>query len=202
MKKPLKVGVTGGIGSGKSTVCKIFFHLKAPVYNADDRAKWLMVHDTELMAKIKQSFGEEAYNDGELNRSYLAREVFNEGRKVEELNALVHPRVRKDYQKWVADREEAPYVLREAALMIESGAYKDLDYLINVFAEEDTRISRVLKRDPHRSEDQVRQIIKKQVSEDKRQQLAHFVINNEDEMVIPQVLKLHDKFIHGSHQAA
>lgn len=185
------VGITGGIGSGKSTVCEVFKILGIPIYQADDRAKYLMQHDSELIANIKAEFGSEAYEGANLNRPYLAKVIFSDAEKTRKINALVHPAVGKDFQAWVK-LQNSPYVLKEAALMIESGSYKQLDLLINVFAPIDTRTRRIQKRDPQRSIDEIKAIIDKQVSEEKRRDLADIVINNDgNELIIPQVLAIH-----------
>ena len=192
-----QIGVTGGIGSGKSTVCKVFAMLGAPVYEADGRAKWLMNHDTTLKNAIVDKFGEEAYQaDGSLNRSWLAEQVFNDEEKVTFLNQLVHPRVAEDYVQWVQQHQDKPYVVREAAIMLEAGYAKNLDAVINVAVPEDERLMRVLLRDPQRDEKQVRGIMAKQLSEAERMEKATYNIKNYDEyLVIPQVLKLHEKFV-------
>ena len=194
----LQIGITGGIGAGKSLICKIFSTLGIPIYDADKRAKWLMVNDADLIAQIKDAFGSEAYlENGELNRQYLANKVFHDKAQVQLLNSLVHPKVGEDSIKWTAQwRGKVPYVIREAALMFESGSYKKMDKNITVFAPIDVRVKRVLVRDPQRDEDQVRAIINKQMSEEERQKLADYVIrNDESEMLIPQVLNLHEQFI-------
>ncbi|MGB0524245.1 MAG: dephospho-CoA kinase [Flammeovirgaceae bacterium] len=198
MTKLLQIGITGGIGSGKSLICKIFQTLGVPIYDADSRAKWLMANDKSLIAKIKEAFGEAAYlENGEVNRVYLAQKVFRDGEQVKLLNRLVHPKVGEDSMAWSESwRGKVPYVIREAALMFESGSYKRMDKNITVFAPIDVRIARVLNRDTHRNEQQIRAIISKQMSEEERQQLADYVIrNDESELVIPQVLKLHEEFL-------
>lgn len=196
MNAPIQVGVTGGIGSGKTLVCRLFSKLGSPIYNADERAKFLMANNPNLIRSIKEGFGATSYlEDGSLNRAFLAEEVFKDQQKVARLNSLVHPLVREDYKQWVKKYSNRNYVIREAALMIESGTYKDLDFLINVFCEEKIRIKRVKIRDPQRSEEQIKSIIENQVSEKERQEKSDFIINNSgDELVIPQVLELHKKF--------
>jgi dephospho-CoA kinase len=196
--KLLQIGITGGIGSGKSLVCKVFKSLGIPIYDADSRAKWLMVNDKELIDGIKQTFGEGAYTEsGELNREYLAGKVFTDGEQVKLLNGLVHPKVGEDAVEWTMEfMGKNPYVLREAALMFETGSYRFMHKTITVFAPIDLRVARVLKRDPQRDETQVRAIIGKQMSEEIRQEMADFVIkNDESELLIPQVLKLHEQFL-------
>jgi dephospho-CoA kinase len=195
-QKPLEIGITGGIGSGKSTVSHIFSVLGIPIYDADSRAKYLMAHQESLKNAILQAFGEEAYSEkGELNRSFLAAQVFNDSEKVKLINSLVHPEVAKDYLHWLSE-QKSPYVVREAALMIESGAYKLLDKLITVFAPEALRIKRIQARDPQRSQAEIKAIISKQIPEEEKLKLADFVIyNDEEHPLIPQVLALHQQFI-------
>jgi dephospho-CoA kinase len=194
--KPLLVGITGGIGSGKSTACRIFSILGVPIYYADDRAKWLMSHDTDLKQAIISNFGEESYTaDGSLNRAYLASVVFPDEQKVAIINGLVHPAVKKDFEKWVGS-QTAPYVLKEAALLFESGSYQDLDKIINVSAPLKTRITRVMMRDRHRTEKQIHEIIDKQLSDEEKNPKSDFVIKNADnKLLIPQVLELHRKLL-------
>ena len=129
----LKVGITGGIGSGKTFLCKIFEVLGIDVYYADQRAKWLQNNHADLIAQIKSAFGESAYgDDGCLDRIFLAREVFSNPKKLALLNQLVHPKVAQDYTQWIQQRLSAPYTLKEAALLYESGSYRQLDCIINV----------------------------------------------------------------------
>jgi dephospho-CoA kinase len=201
-KRPLLVGITGGIGSGKSTVCKLFSLLGIPVYTADDRAKWLMANETELRNQISSTFGAAAYSStGELNRSFLAESVFPNPEKIAELNALVHPAVRKDFEHWIA-QQTAPYLIKEAALLFETGAAKELDYVINVSSPLRIRMARVLLRDPHRSEDQVNQIINQQLPDEEKNELADFCIKNTDnKLLIPQVLEVHAKLSDATRKA-
>ncbi|MCB0661361.1 MAG: dephospho-CoA kinase, partial [Saprospiraceae bacterium] len=146
-KKKLKVGITGGIGSGKTTVCKIFEKFGIPVYYADFRAKQLMITQPEIVDTVKKIFGEEAYSsDGELNRPHIAQIAFNNPEKLQQLNAIVHPAVHKDSEDWHL-AQDAPYTLNEAALMVESGGYKRMDKLIVVTAPLEIRIQRVMDRD-------------------------------------------------------
>jgi dephospho-CoA kinase len=196
-KKPLEIGITGGIGSGKSTIAHIFAILGTPIYDADSRAKYLMAHNEALKKSIQETFGKEAYlEDGSVNRGYLASQVFNDEQKVKQINALVHPKVAEDYVAWVQEHIGKPYVIREAALMIESGSHKFLDKLITVFAPEEIRIKRVKARDPQRSEAEIKAIINKQLPEEEKLRLADYIIYNDDtKAVIPQVLALHKLFI-------
>lgn len=194
--KPLLVGITGGIGAGKSTAAKIFNILGIPVYSADDRAKWLMANDKDLIAAITESFGDSSYNtDGSLNKIFLANEVFSDQEKTKTINGLVHPAVKNDFENW-ASKQSSPYVLKEAALLFETGSYKDLDKTINVSAPIKVRILRVLTRDPQRSEEQINAIIDRQLPDEQKNKLADFTIKNVDnKMLIPQVLKIHQSLI-------
>lgn len=194
--KPLLVGITGGIGSGKSTVARIFSILGIPIYYADERAKWLMANDPKLKKQIQDNFGSESYSeDGILNRSFLASMVFSDEEKVKTINSLVHPAVRLDFENW-ASSQTTPYVLKEAALLFETGSYKDLDKVINVSSPIKIRISRVLMRDPHRNEKQVNDIIDKQLPDEEKNKLADFIIKNTDnKMLIPQVLEIHNQLL-------
>lgn len=196
MKQPQQIGITGGIGSGKSLVCKIFSCLGVPVYDADSRAKNLMTTDGILVSQIKKEFGILSYNeDGSLNRKYLGEVAFDQREKLERLNHLVHPRVAADYAGWVEGHQNYPYVIKEAALLFEAGSYKALDKIIVVSAPEKIRMKRVLQRDTHRTEKDVKNIFGNQLPEEERLQRADFIImNDESRLVIPQVLELHERF--------
>jgi len=196
MKTPLQVGITGGIGSGKSLVCKIFGVLGVPVYDADYRAKNLMTTDGILIDQIKKEFGSLSYDEqGGLNREHLSAVVFNQPAMLTKLNAFVHPRVEVDYSQWVADHIKYKYVLKEAALLFEAGSYRKLDQIILVTAPQEIRIGRVLTRDKHRTREDIEKIIKNQLPESEKEMKADFVIrNDESELIVPQVLKLHERF--------
>ncbi|MCU0450272.1 MAG: dephospho-CoA kinase [Bernardetiaceae bacterium] len=194
----LKIGITGGIGAGKSVVCRIFQALGAPVYDADTRAKWLIAHDAELKAQIAARFGEAAYlPDGAPDRRYLAQRVFAQETERLALNALVHPRVGADTRAWLQSLPATvPYALKEAALLIETGGHRELDGLVVVTAPDETRLARVLARDPQRSREEVLAIMAKQMPEAEKIALAQWVIHNDgQQMLIPQVLALHRRFI-------
>ena len=197
MKAPLQIGITGGIGSGKSLVCTIFGKLGVSVYDADSHAKALMTTDGILISEIKKEFGDLSYHaDGSLNRVYLANYVFHDPVKLERLNRLVHPRVEADYLKWVSKNAAHPYVIKEAALLFEAGSYKSLDRIIVVSAPEALRVRRVLSRDAHRTVEQIKAIVEKQMPEDEKLKRAdHIVVNDETELVVPQVVRLHEEFI-------
>ena len=189
----LKIGLTGGIGSGKSTVAHIFEVLGIPVYYADTEAKKLMGANEELKASITRAFGEEAYVDGRLNREYIAAQVFNNDKKIELLNSLVHPATIKDAEEWIKI-QRAAYVIKEAALIFESGSNKNLDYVIGVQSPLELRIKRVMDRDNIPAH-QVKARMNQQMDDDLKLRLCDYVIvNDEHEMVIPQVLALHETF--------
>ena len=190
-----KIGITGGIGAGKSIISRIFKLLGIPVYDADTRAKWLMNHDEELKKGIIRLFGNEAYTQEGLNRTFIAGQTFRDQAKLDQLNGLVHPAVGHDYAKWEKE-QESPFTLKEAALLFEAGSYKDLDQIIVVSAPEELRIERVLKRDAHRSRKDIEAIISKQWPQEKKESKADFVIyNNGKSPVIPQVLSIHEKIL-------
>ena len=197
MDRPLQVGITGGIGAGKSLVSQIFRCLGALVYDADSRAKNLMTTDTVLIEQIKEEFGHLAYNPiGELDRVYLSQATFGHPKRLEKLNNLVHPRVAVDYQAWWMAHQSSKYLLREAALLYEAGSYKSVDKMIVVTAPESVRINRIVTRDPHRSQNDINAIMKSQWPEAEKLRRADHVIYNDDQhMVIPQVLRLHSGFI-------
>lgn len=191
----LKIGVTGGIGSGKSMVCRIFKVLQIPVFDADSVAKTIMIDDARLRGALVNAFGMETYlPDGSLNRAYLSETVFSDGDKLRELNSLVHPVVIQAGDDWAAN-QTSPYSIKEAALLVESGSYKKLDYTILVTASEDIRLQRVMNRDGV-TESQVRQRMAKQLSdEDKRAAVDFVIVNDGSVSLIQQVISLHQLFL-------
>ncbi len=193
-----QIGITGGIGSGKTTVCRIFESLGIPVYYADEWAKWLIVNDHALKQGMVVLFGPEVYGpDGSYNRQLVSQSIFSNSEKRLALNALVHPAVLQHGQQWHADKAAsgAPYTIKEAALMIESGSYKALDALIVVSAPEDVRIARVVARDGL-PEEQVRARIAAQLTESVLLGHADFVVNNDGtHALIPQVWAIHQKLV-------
>jgi dephospho-CoA kinase len=197
VQKPIQIGITGGIGAGKSVVCKIFAVLKIPVYDADSRAKAVMTTDGILVEAIRKEFGTLSFKvNGELNREYLSKEVFSDEEKLKKLNALVHPRVALDYKAWLAKQTGVPYVLKEAALLFESGSFKMLDKILVVSAPEEVRMKRVLARDTQRNEKQVKSIMEKQLAEEvKRKQADYIIENDEKHSLIEQCLALHQQFL-------
>lgn len=195
----LKIGITGGIGSGKTTVCKIFETLGIPIYYADEQARRLMVEEPALVQSIRQLLGEEAYTDsGQLNRAYIAQRVFHDKSLLQQLNQLVHPAVALDGLRWHEAQTDAPYTLKEAALLIESGSYQQLDYLIVVAAPEVLRLERVMLRDQVDSA-AVQARMKQQIPESEKIALADFLIENDGQHpLIPQVMAIHQQLLQRS----
>ena len=172
------IGLTGGIGSGKSVILKVFASLGVPCYQSDSRAKKLMQEDEELVSNIKGMFGDDIYNGQELNRSLLADLVFSDKKKLEFLNSLVHPAVKKDFNFFL-NQQKAPYIIKEAAILFETGAADDCDAVILVTAPERLRINRVMKRE-QTTEDQIKLIMSHQWNDNMKIPLSDFVINNID----------------------
>jgi dephospho-CoA kinase len=173
----IKVGLTGGIGSGKSTVSKILISKGFSVYNSDNRAKWLMNNSDNLKSNIISIFGDKAYLKGSLNRKYLSAKVFNDSLKLKALNNLVHPLVAIDFKNWLLHQKSKDFVFKEAAILIESGAYKEMDKIIVVSCPENIRLERVLKRDGN-SPELVKKRMQNQISETEKINHADFVIKN------------------------
>ncbi|MGY3088397.1 dephospho-CoA kinase [Hymenobacter sp. UYAg731] len=194
----LRIGITGGIGSGKSIVSRLFHALGVPIYDADTRARWVMENDAELRQQLTASFGPDTYDvAGRLNRPVLAGTVFNNPALLAQLNSLVHPHVGTDFERWAREQAQAghAYVLKEAALLFEAGSYRQLDRVITVFAPLAVRAARVLRRDPHRSTADVQAIMAKQLSEEEKIARANYVLTNDDvQPLLPQVLALHAAF--------
>ena len=184
------IGLTGGIGSGKSTIAKEFATLGIAVFNSDEQAKVLIANDAQVKKRIIAAFGEEAYQNGEYNRAYIAQIVFNNSEKLAILNGIVHPALAKYFKQW-AKKQTSPYVLKEAAILFESGSYKDCDYIITVTAPEEVCIARVMARD-HCTETQVRARMTQQWSDAQRIALSNAVIENINlESAKEQVKRIH-----------
>ena len=188
----LKVGVTGGIGSGKSVVCQVFSTLGIPVFNADDAARHLMENDAALMQNIRTLLGEDVYAGNRLDRTKVSAIVYHEPGKLQQLNALVHPATISYANEWF-EKQQSPYVIKEAAIFFESGSYTEMDVMIGVFAPQELRIERAMKRNNISSE-KVLSIIAQQMDEDEKMKRCKYVIVNDDiTAVLPQVLRLNEE---------
>lgn len=187
------IGITGGIGSGKSIICKVFEILGIPVYYADERAKWLTNNDLQLKKEIKELLGRNAYNEhGQYDRKWVASQVFDDPSLLKMLNMLIHPRVFDDTKKWVTAHQNYPYLLRETALTNAAGNGNDLDKVIVVSSPLELRIERTKKRDPQRTDEEIKAIITRQKTEQEFEQIAdYWIFNNETQLIMPQVLAIH-----------
>jgi len=195
-KKPFLVGITGGMGAGKSLVCKILNTLGVPIYSSDDRAKELMNDNEDLKKKIINNFGTESYKKNKINNKYLSNKIFENTSYRLKINGLVHPFVKNDFYFWTKQNSNNNYLVKESALIIESESYKELDFLIYVSAEKSIRIKRVLQRDSHRDENQIIKIINNQSSDKEAIGLSDEVItNNEKDFLLPKVLNIHKKIL-------
>ncbi len=194
IKSSLKIGLTGGIGSGKSTVAKVFEVLGVPVFYADEAAKEMMNNNLVLRQHLVDAFGEETYMNNVVNRTYLSSVVFNNATQLERLNAIVHPATIAEAERWFA-QQTAAYVIKEAALLFESGSAAGLDYIVGVSAPQPVRIQRVMKRD-NVTREQVLQRINKQINEAIKMKLCNFVLMNDgQQLLLPQVIELHKQLL-------
>jgi dephospho-CoA kinase len=191
----LKVGITGGIGSGKSVVCKIFNQLNVPIYDADFEAKQIIIKSKSVISKIKKAFGEDSYfEDGRLNIQKIASIIFSDKKALEKMNSIVHPAVFQDFEKWSKLQKNCKYVIMESALLIETGYYKQLDKTICVLSPLELRTERIMQRN-NISKTEVNDRISSQLSDEEKLKFVDFTIQNDNEdMLMPQVLKLHEKF--------
>jgi dephospho-CoA kinase len=190
----LKIGLTGGIGSGKTTVAKVFEALGIPVYYSDEAAKRLMHTNEEIKAAITRHFGEASYSDGKLDRKYLAAQVFGNEEKLNLLNSITHPATIADAAAWIG-QQSSPYIIKEAALLFESGSWEGLDRIIGVSAPEELRVARVMERDGVSKVEVMRRIQGQLNEEEKINRCDFVIINDEEQPVIPQVLSLHAQLL-------
>ncbi len=189
----LKVGITGGIGSGKTTVSRVFEILGVPVFYADEEAKKIMLHDAA--AEIKNIFGAGVFSGNLPDRKKIAAVVFNDPAQLSRLNKLIHPRVAERFAEWCKENSGAPYVIKEAAILFESGAYSELDKVIAVYAGEELRIQRVIQRD-RCSREEAAARMKTQMNEEEKAARADYVIYNDgNDLVVPALLDLHKKLL-------
>ena len=194
MSTPKIVGLTGGIGSGKTTVANFFSQLGVPVYIADLEAKGLMKRSKVIKRKLLQLFGKDAYIGVDINKPYIASKIFNDVSLLEKMNNIVHPKVASHFKRWLK-KQDAPYVIKEAAIIFENGSYQSLDFIITVIASENIRIKRVMARDQS-TEKKVRDIIKNQWSDEEKVKLSNFIIENiKLEDTKNQVKKIHQKIL-------
>jgi dephospho-CoA kinase len=186
----LKVGITGGIGSGKSVVCQVFKTLGIPVFSADDAALYVMTHDAVLVQSIKQLLGSESYKDGKPNRPHIAALVFQQPELLQQLNSLVHPATIAYGQQWM-ETQITPYVIKEAAIFFESGSYKDMDVMVGIYAPKKVRLQRAMQRDGA-TEEKILQRMANQMDEAEKMRRCDYIIANDNNTaVLPQVLSLH-----------
>jgi dephospho-CoA kinase len=191
----IKVGLTGGIGSGKSTVAKILIAEGVPVYIADEKSKYLLDNDTNVISAVSQEFGKEIYISGIADRKLLASIVFDNPERLAKLNSILHPAVERDFEQWAQQHCDCPYVVEESAILLESNAHRNMDFIVTVSAPEEVRIERATRRD-NCSREAVAARIKNQMSDQQREQCADFVIVADNQkLLIPQVLELHNKLI-------
>jgi dephospho-CoA kinase len=186
----IKVGITGGIGSGKSTVCEIFRLLGIPVFVADQEAKILMNSNAEVIEKLIHLFGKDIYTENRiLNRKKLAEIIFNNDIQREMVNQIVHPAVRTAFMNWI-EKQDSPYIIHEAAILFESGFYKMMDYTLLVTAPEEMRIERVMKRDGIETKS-IKDRMEKQWPDSEKRKLASFeLVNDNRDLIIPQIIKI------------
>ena len=196
----LHVGITGGIGSGKSIVCQVFESLGVPVFNADNAARYLMEHDAVIKQGVIDTLGPDVYRNGKLDKGKISTAIFNAPEKLTQFNALIHPATIAYSRAWM-QQQTTPYVLKEAAILFESGTDKELDYIIGVAAPQELRIKRVIARSGHTRE-KVLAIIASQMDENEKMARCNSIITNDDvQPDIPQVLALHKALCEtASHQ--
>ena len=194
--KPKLIGITGGIGAGKSTVSSICKHLGFKVYNSDQRAKEIVSEDSIIKKKLISFFGNNIYKNGVLNRKFLSDKIFNDKSSLQQINSIIHPAVKKDFNSWVINNSNEKILFKESALLLESGAYKELDKIILIVSDKNLRVSRVLNRDQKRSKKEIESIIDKQINESEAIKYADIVIdNNHKKMLLPSVIKEIEKLI-------
>ncbi|MGM0530353.1 MAG: dephospho-CoA kinase [Bacteroidota bacterium] len=189
-----KVGVTGGIGSGKTLICQVFEKLGIPVFYADEEAKRLLNDDPQVKEAVMKYFGREIYDESGIKKALLASKIFNNQEALREINSIVHPAVRRLFLEWAESKESVfPYLIEEAAILFESGSYKDLDFNVLVYAPEELRIERVAKRD-NTNREHIKTRMKHQMKDEEKIQLVEAVIyNDESQLVIPQILEIHQQ---------
>ena len=188
--KPRLIGITGGMGSGKSTVSNILRHLNYKVYNSDVRGKELIGEVKSIRDQLERIFGDEIFKNNKLDSKALSRKVFKDDSSLKKINSIIHPEVEKDFNSWIASNSDHKYLFKESALLFETGAFRHLDKTILIIADKDLRIKRVLERDIDRSKKEIENIISKQIDEDEALKLADVILyNNQDDLLLPRVIE-------------
>jgi dephospho-CoA kinase len=190
----IKLGVTGGIGSGKTSVCKVFGILGIPVFSADEEAKKVMEADTDIILKLNTIAGQDLYSTGTLDRAELARLIFNNPSMLERVNSVVHPVVFSRFNEWVK-KQSAPYVIMEAAILFESGYRKMVDRIVTVTAPVEERIARVISRNSITKEEVLKRIENQTSDSEKVKQSDYVIDNSENAMIIPTILNIHSHIL-------
>ncbi len=189
-----KIGITGGIGSGKTYVSSVFQSLGIPIFNADIQAKKIMTSSEKLIKLVKEEFGNDIYKDSDLNKEKLASIVFSNSDKLQKLNSLVHPIVKEEFNNWYK-KQTSPYVIKEAAILFESNSHIGLDAVICISAPLELRMKRLLNRDDC-SEKEIKKRIENQISQEEKQKLSDYIIvNDEKELLLPKIIKIHKELL-------
>ena len=189
-----KIGITGGIGSGKTYVASVFQSLGIPIFNADIQAKKIMTSSGKLIKLVKEEFGNDIYKDSDLNKEKLASIVFSNSDKLQKLNSLVHPIVKEEFNNW-CNSQKSPYVIKEAAILFESKSHLGLDAVICVSASLELRKKRLFKRDNY-TEKEIQNRIENQIrQEDKEKQSDYIIVNDEKDLLLPQIIKIHKELL-------
>tara|TARA_B100001094_G_scaffold325613_1_gene380266 strand:+ start:255 stop:833 length:579 start_codon:yes stop_codon:yes gene_type:complete len=189
-----KIGITGGIGSGKTYIASVFQSFRIPIFNADIQAKKVMTSSRKLIKVVKEEFGNDIYKDSDLNKEKLASIVFSNSDKLQKLNSLVHPIVKEEFNNWYM-KQTSPYVIKEAAILFESNSHIELDAVICVSAPLDLRIKRLLIRDDY-SDNEIKKRIDNQISQEKKEKLSDYIIvNDEKELLLPTIIKIHKELL-------
>ena len=193
----LKVAITGGIGSGKSLVCQVFKTLGIPIFDADAVSNQLVEHDAALKTAIIELFGKEAYKNNIYNRKYIASIVFSQAEMLQALNALIHPKAIEAAKQWF-EKQQSPYAIKEAAILFESNAEKDIDIIIGVTAPEQVRIERVMQRTGYSKEEVIKRMQQQMPDEEKMAKCNYVIQNNDTDAILPQILQIHQQLINKS----
>ena len=188
---PYLIGITGGIGSGKSTVSQIISHLGYKVYDSDARAHEIINENILIKDKLIESFGSDIYQDSKFNKEYVSKLIFNDESAKTKINSIVHPEVINDFKNWVKENKIEKFLFKESALLFESSSYKDLDRTVYIYCDKDIRIERIKIRDPHRTRNEIEKIINNQISSDEANKLTDYnLVNDEKKLLLPKVVKL------------